>query len=76
MESRHSETAPKVYLLNDLKLVDYSSLITSSNIIDAVMAELVNSDKADVLIELYLFFVYFIKRTLILKQLAFDRCFF
>ncbi|PIW34320.1 MAG: methylhydantoinase, partial [Nitrosopumilales archaeon CG15_BIG_FIL_POST_REV_8_21_14_020_33_23] len=52
LESRHSEIAPKVYLLNDLNLVDYSSLIASSDIIDAVREELVNSEKAAVLIEL------------------------
>jgi len=52
LESRHSEIAPKVYLLNDLKLMDYSSLITSSDIVDAVRIELVGSEKAAVLIEL------------------------
>ncbi|MEC4848270.1 MAG: hydantoinase/oxoprolinase family protein [Nitrosarchaeum sp.] len=52
LESRSSEIAPKVYLLNDLKLVDYSSLITPSDIMDAVRNELVTSEKAAVLIEL------------------------
>lgn len=52
LKSRHSEIAPKVYLLNDLKLMDYSSLITSSDIVDAVRGELVGSEKAAVLIEL------------------------
>ena len=52
LESGNSEIAPKVYLLNDLKLVDYSSLITSSDIEDAVRGEFVNSEKAAVLIEL------------------------
>lgn len=52
LESRSSEIAPKVYLLNDLKLVDYSSLITPSDIMDAVQNELVTSEKAAVLIEL------------------------
>ncbi len=52
LKSRHSEIAPKVYFLNDLKLMDYSSLITSSDIVDAVRGELVGSEKAAVLIEL------------------------
>ena len=52
LESRHSEIAPKVFLLNDLKLVDYSSLTSPSKIIDAVREELEVSEKAAVLIEL------------------------
>ncbi|MBS3922249.1 MAG: methylhydantoinase [Nitrosarchaeum sp.] len=52
LESRSSEIAPKVYLLNDLKLVDYSSLITPSDIVDAIRSELLTSEKAAVLIEL------------------------
>lgn len=52
LESKSSEIAPKVYLLNDLKLVDYSSLIKPSDIMDAVRSELVTSEKAAVLIEL------------------------
>jgi len=52
LESRDSEIAPKVFLLNDLKLVDYSSLTSSSKIIDAVRQELEVSEKAAVLIEL------------------------
>ena len=47
-----AKIAPKVYLLNDLKLMDYSSLITSSDIVDAVRGELVGTEKAAVLIEL------------------------
>jgi N-methylhydantoinase A len=52
LESRHSEIAPKVYLLNDLKLVDYSSLINPVDIIHAVRDELANSEKTAVLIDL------------------------
>lgn len=52
LESTNSEIAPKVYLLNDLKLVDYSSLITPSDIMNAIRSELVTSEKAAVLIEL------------------------
>ena len=52
LESRYSEIAPKVYLLNDLKLMDYSSLIVSSDIVDVVRREIVGSEKAAVLIEI------------------------
>ncbi|AFS80871.1 hydantoinase/oxoprolinase [Candidatus Nitrosopumilus koreensis AR1] len=52
LESRHSEIAPKVFLLNDLKLVDYSSLTSPSKIMDAIRQELENSEKAAVLVEL------------------------
>jgi len=52
LESRHSEIAPKVYLLNDLKLVDYSSLTSASNILDGVREELHESDRAAILIDL------------------------
>lgn len=51
LESKHFEIVPKVYLLNDLKLVDYSSFITTSDILDAIR-ELINSEKATILIEL------------------------
>ncbi|PBO86181.1 MAG: methylhydantoinase [Thaumarchaeota archaeon] len=52
LESRHSDIAPKIFLLNDLKLIDYSSLTSASKIIDGVREELVNSEKAAVLAEL------------------------
>ena len=52
LESRHSEIAPKVYLLNDLKLVDYSSLTSASHILDGVRAELNESDRAAILIDI------------------------
>jgi len=51
LESNHSEIAPKVYLLDDLKLMDYSSFITSSDILNAVKEELTNSEKAAILID-------------------------
>lgn len=51
LESRSSEIAPKVYLINDLKLIDYSSLTSSSHIINAVQEELGESEKAAVIIE-------------------------
>lgn len=52
LESRHSEIAPKVFLLNDLKLVDYSSLTSSAKIIDGIRKELEKSEKAAILVEL------------------------
>ncbi|EGP93755.1 hydantoinase/oxoprolinase family protein [Nitrosarchaeum koreense] len=52
LKSGNSEIAPKIYLLNDLKLVDYSSLITTFDIVDAVRSELVTSEKAAILVEL------------------------
>ena len=52
LESRHSEIAPKVFLLNDMKLVDYSSIISSSKIIDGVRQEFEKSEKSAVLVEL------------------------
>lgn len=52
LESRHSEIAPKIFLLNNLKLIDYSSLTSPSKIIDAVRKELENSEKSAVIAEL------------------------
>ena len=52
LESRHSDIAPKIFLLNDLKLTDYSSLTSASKIIDGVREELENSEKAAILAEL------------------------
>ncbi len=51
LDSKYSEIAPKIYLLNDLKLVDYSSLINSSDIIDAIEVDLNSSEKAAIIIE-------------------------
>jgi len=52
LESKHTDIAPKVFLLNDLKLIDYSSLTSSSHIIDAVRSELADSEKGAILIEI------------------------
>ncbi|MBM2819491.1 MAG: hydantoinase/oxoprolinase [Nitrosarchaeum sp.] len=52
LESRRSDIAPKVYLLDDLRLVDYSSLTSSPRIVDAVRDELVHSEKGAILIEI------------------------
>lgn len=52
LESRSSDIAPQVYLLTDLKLIDYSSLTSNSHIIDAVRQEINENDKAAVIIEI------------------------
>jgi N-methylhydantoinase A/oxoprolinase/acetone carboxylase beta subunit len=52
LESRGSDIAPQVYLLNNLKLIDFSSLTSMSHILNAVQEELSTSDKAAVIIEL------------------------
>ena len=52
LESRRSEVAPKVFCLNDLKLSDYSSLTSSSKIMDAIRLDLEKSERAAVIVEL------------------------
>jgi len=52
LESGKSEVAPQVYLLNNLKLVDFSSLTSASHILSAVREELESSEKAAVIVEL------------------------
>lgn len=52
LESRNSDIAPQVYLLNDVKLIDYSSLISPSHILSAVKQELDEAEKAAILVEL------------------------
>ncbi len=52
LESRHSDIAPQVYLMNNLKLIDFSSLTSISHILNAVQEELDSSDKAAVIVEL------------------------
>jgi N-methylhydantoinase A/oxoprolinase/acetone carboxylase beta subunit len=52
LESRQSEIAPQVYLLNNLKLVDFSSLTSASHILSAVREELESSEKAAIIVEL------------------------
>lgn len=51
LESRNSDIAPQVYLLNNLKLIDFSSLTSISHILNAVQEELDSSDKAAVIVE-------------------------
>jgi hypothetical protein len=52
LESRANEIAPQVYLLNNLKLVDFSSLTSISHILSAVREDLENSEKAAIIVEL------------------------
>jgi N-methylhydantoinase A len=49
--TRKSEISPQVYLLNDLKLIDFSSLISSAHIMDAVRMEMKSSENSAVLVE-------------------------
>ncbi|MEM3065280.1 MAG: hydantoinase/oxoprolinase family protein [Candidatus Nitrosotenuis sp.] len=52
MESRPSDIAPQVYVLNNLKLIDLSGLTSASHIINSVQEELSGSEKAAVIVEL------------------------
>lgn len=51
LESRNNDIAPQVYLLNNLKLIDFSSLTSVSHILNAVQQELDNSEKAAIIVE-------------------------
>ncbi len=46
-----ADIAPQVYLLNELKLIDFSGLTSKSHIIDAIRKELEGKSKACVIIE-------------------------
>jgi N-methylhydantoinase A/oxoprolinase/acetone carboxylase beta subunit len=52
LESRNNDIAPQVYVLNSLKLIDFSSLTSVSHILNAVQQELSGADKAAILIEM------------------------
>lgn len=52
LESRNNEIAPQIYLLNNLKLIDFSSLTSASHILNAVQQELDGIEKAAVIIDL------------------------
>ena len=52
LESRNNDIAPQVYLLNNLKLIDFSSLTSISHILNAVQGELDSSEKAAIIVEL------------------------
>ena len=49
--SSDSDIAPQVYLLNELKLIDFSGLTSKSHIIDAISKELKSVSNACVIIE-------------------------
>jgi len=51
LESRNNDVAPQVYLVNDFKLTDYSSLTSSSHILSAVREELDENERAAIIIE-------------------------
>ena len=50
--SSTGDIAPQVYLLNELKLIDFSGLTSKSHIIDAIKKELESVSKACIIIEL------------------------
>ena len=52
LESRNNDVAPQVYLVNDFKLIDYSSLTSSSHILNAVRQELDENERASIIIQL------------------------
>lgn len=52
LESHSGEIAPKIYMINDLKLMDYSSLTSSSQIVSAIREELNDAEKAAIIINL------------------------
>lgn len=51
MKSRNHDVAPQIYLVNDLKFVDYSGLTSSSHILNAVELELAENGHAAILVE-------------------------
>jgi N-methylhydantoinase A len=52
LESRNNDVAPQVYLVNDFKLIDYSSLTSSSHILNAVRQELDENERASIIVQL------------------------
>lgn len=52
LESRNNDIAPQVYLINDFKLIDYSSLTSSSHILNAVKQELDENERAAIVIQI------------------------
>lgn len=52
MSSKHMGIAPQVHLIADLKLIDYSGLASSSNIVNAIKGELEGLSKAAIIVEL------------------------
>ena len=52
LESRNNDIAPRVFLLNSLKLIDFSSLTLTSHIVNAVKQELDDENKAAIIVEI------------------------
>ena len=52
LESIRGDLAPQVHLLNDLKLIDFSGLTSTSSITNAIKLELEGSTKGAVIVEL------------------------
>lgn len=51
LESRRNDIAPRVFLLNDLKLMDFSSLTSISHIMNAVKQEMEEKEKCAIIVE-------------------------
>jgi N-methylhydantoinase A/oxoprolinase/acetone carboxylase beta subunit len=52
LDSKSTEIAPQVHLLNDIKLIDFSGLTSKNKIIDAIKQELENSAKGAIIVDL------------------------
>ncbi len=52
LASKSKEIAPQIYLVTDLKLIDYSGLTSSTIIVNAIKDELRNVSKGAVIVEL------------------------
>lgn len=52
MSSKQGGVAPQVHLIADLKLIDYSGLVSSSNIVNAIKSELEVLSKGAIIVEL------------------------
>ena len=52
LESRNNDVAPQVYLVNDFKLIDYSSLTSPSHILNAVREELNENERVAIIVQL------------------------
>lgn len=52
LESKNNDIAPQIYLLNNLKLIDFSSLTSISHVLNAVQQELASSEKAAIIVEI------------------------
>ena len=54
MEKSNEELAPQIHILDDMKIVDFSSLISPEHLIDALKNEIskTNTDKITIIIKI------------------------